>query len=601
MKTMKTIMSALSVAALLALSACSSEVEESSAVVEPAIGKVISYTVDVRHGGPETRATVDNELNLLFEEGDQLEISGENISGTLTLKSGAGTKNATFSGNLTYTGEGEAPADDLELNARLIGVDNVLDYSIIEILKCNSASVYRGYFMQTRRAFTFPETLEEAVRKYSDIVGTATYGNKSFSLKQNAFFVELDLTFKLGQPDDVILDFDFYYNIGPRPQVKLTDGRIHGWVAFAIDPDMDHFGRNSVELCNTSEEVIKKIELVPSSTKAEAGKVYHLTRLIEGDPIDLSSQTGDVTVADKIATTISGTNTSLNITVGNGATVTLKDASFNRLTTQGDATIILDGTNRLNFDAGGSAVTIAAGSTLTIKGDGSLTSGTGWSKSKSGLSGDGNLIVEGGTITMNGNDLESGTTGVGISVRNFTLKGGKVNAWGGNNSYYSENRNEAIYASGDIVIEGGEVDSNGRHGMYAAGNMTISGGTVKAVGSGSYSGYNSGLSAAGTLTISGGTVTAKGAGESPGIGDRGTCGDILISGGTVTATGGGGAAGIGTGSSAGSRCGNITIKSTVTEVTATKGSGATESIGHGNASSTVGTVTIESGANVVQN
>lgn len=145
MKTMKTIMSALSVAALLALSACSSEVEEGSAVVEPAIGKVISYTVDVRHGGPETRATVDDALNLLFQEGDQLEISGENISGTLTLKSGEGTKNATFSGDLIYTGEGEAPADDLELCARLIGVDNVLDYSLIKSQHYNSAEVYISY------------------------------------------------------------------------------------------------------------------------------------------------------------------------------------------------------------------------------------------------------------------------------------------------------------------------------------------------------------------------------------------------------------------------------------------------------------------------
>ena len=63
--------------------------------------------------------------------------------------------------------------------------------------------------------------------------------------------------------------------------------------------------------------------------------------------------------------------------------------------------------------------------------------------------------------------------------------------------------------------------------------------------------------------------------------------------------GGYGAAGIGSGAGAQdnpSSCGNITIKSSVTDVDATAGTGA-ESIGHGD-HSTCGTVTIEDASKV---
>ena len=72
------------------------------------------------------------------------------------------------------------------------------------------------------------------------------------------------------------------------------------------------------------------------------------------------------------------------------------------------------------------------------------------------------------------------------------------------------------------------------------------------------------------------------------------CGNIVIQGGTIWGTGGTGAAGIGSVAGADenpSTCGNITIKSSVTQVNATKGSGA-ESIGRGD-HSTCSTVTIE--------
>ena len=100
-----------------------------------------------------------------------------------------------------------------------------------------------------------------------------------------------------------------------------------------------------------------------------------------------------------------------------------------------------------------------------------------------------------------------------------------------------------------------------------------------------------------TLTVTGsGTLYALGQEYGAGIGsglyninDYKDCGNIVIQGGTIWATGGGSAAGIGSGASiiftqydtgTPSTCGNITIKSSVTQVYATAGSGA-ESIGKG--------------------
>ncbi len=629
MKAIKHFITALlPIAAASLLFSCNNEeriAEKDNALVSNE-GKKIAFTVTAGYNGTETRATIaeDNELKLVFQEGDKLQITGTDISGTLTLKSGAGTESGTFSGELTYTGEG-TPADDLELSAKLIGVNASTDKKNISA------------------------TLEEAVQKYSLLIGTGTFASKSFSLKQQCAFVRFNVLLRDGTTitskdserrlgimfDGYLYDEDAN-TISREENALVTTGSSHPCFdiannsfsfVVAFEPGYYCVPKVWITISNKSEGPKRCFLMLYSDQKAwfvsdkelddtvlnngnyagriiqlNLGKVYTVNRIAGEREINLNDTYQDVQIENGLAAKITGTSTSRNITVGAGATVTLSDASFNRLIINGDATINVTGTNKLNFDASGSAVTIASGSTVTFKGTGSLTSNTKWSSGAGGLTGDGTLIVDGPTITMNGNDVERGGTAPGISVRNFTLLSGKVSAWGGNNYYYSENRNNAIYASGNILIEGGTIEANGNHGMRADGNMTINGGIINATGSGDYSGYNSGLSAGGKLRISGGMVTAKGAMNSPGIGDRYTCGDIEITRGTVTAIGGSGAAGIGTGSSSGSVCGNITISQYVMKVTATKGEGAAESIGHGNADSTVGTVTINASSDkVIQN
>ena len=136
--------------------------------------KSIPYTVTVSQG---TRATVDEDLSTLrFAEGDKLSISGTNISGTLDMTSAVGQTSATFSGNLTYTGAGEQPAEDLSLTATLVSAQQE----------------------QTYPTNAYCATVEEAVQKYSKLTGTGTYGGQSFQLSQGTAFLNFNITFADG-------------------------------------------------------------------------------------------------------------------------------------------------------------------------------------------------------------------------------------------------------------------------------------------------------------------------------------------------------------------------------------------------------------------
>ena len=172
---------------LLLCTACSSDdyATDKAAVAVPE-GKVIHYTATVGEGDG-TRATLNSSKKYEFQTGDKLVITGTNISGELTLKAGDEGKssNATFSGNLTYTGEG-TPADNLELKAVLV----------------SSASESAGMTLTYDEA-TYPTTaigssLADAVEKYSHFTATSTYADKKFKVSQQTSFLNFTVTFTDG-------------------------------------------------------------------------------------------------------------------------------------------------------------------------------------------------------------------------------------------------------------------------------------------------------------------------------------------------------------------------------------------------------------------
>ena len=307
---------------------------------------------------------------------------------------------------------------------------------------------------------------------------------------------------------------------------------------------------------------------------------YYLTQVIT----NLSTTPAHTAQDGEILTGTLGNN--VQISIADGATVTLNGVSINAegnwtdgnyagITCEGDATIILKGTNTVKgFYNEYPGIYVPENKTLTIQGTGRLTASgnktsgpegdTGWG---AGIGGGlnvncGNIVIKGGNITANGGPKNVAGIGGGNqgSCGYITISGGTVTATGGRSG---------------AGIGGGHSGS--------CGAITISGGTVTATGGDSGAGIGSGNNnTCGAIIISGGNVTAEGGSDGAGIGSgqSGRCGAITISGGTVEATGGSNGAGIGGGAFNG-ECGTITITSGVASVKATKNGSAPYSIGNG--------------------
>ena len=222
---------------------------------------------------------------------------------------------------------------------------------------------------------------------------------------------------------------------------------------------------------------------------------------------------------------ITGTfNSSCGITITAGSTVTLKDAAihpdgpqdgegtFDGLTCEGDATIILEGSNTVNsINQGYPAIYIPYGHTLTIKGAGSLVANGAGEAAAIGSGVNhlhfGNIVIESGRITArSGIDAAAIGAGPWRNDTNEAPEGFK----GGN-----------ITINGGIVVADASIVADASNGQGAAIGAT----------------WNT---CCGNIAINGGVVTATGGAYAPGIGARlvGDCGTIAIRAGisSVTAT-----------------------------------------------------------------
>lgn len=166
MKRISSIFGGLLFCAALTISCQKENVDSIDTVEKETTSITIPYTVTVQQNDETKVSVAYDERTLRFDSTDQLIISGENISGTLDLVSGAGQSTAVFSGDLTYSGLG-SPAPELVLTATL---NSVPDYS----------SSIGGAF-------------DLVVKNCSHITGTSTYGARSFSLQQSSAFIKFHI------------------------------------------------------------------------------------------------------------------------------------------------------------------------------------------------------------------------------------------------------------------------------------------------------------------------------------------------------------------------------------------------------------------------
>ena len=305
--------------------------------------------------------------------------------------------------------------------------------------------------------------------------------------------------------------------------------------------------------------------------------------------VDLSTLTGDYVAKDGDVLT-GELGTIAKISIAAGATVTLRDAKiigsdefsfidykylFAGITCEGDATITLEGDNEVC----GNAQTYPgiqpgpAGTTLTIKGSGSLKARSNGMSTGIGCCYEGscgNIVIEGGNITANGGDKNG--AGIGScddgSCGDITIKGGYITADGGGGCAGIGKGYKDDSSCGIITITGGEIHATGNcawdsRGEYDGSGAGIGGGyegnggeiyiydgIVYAKGGSYAAGIGGGSTAyGGKIWIEGGTIYAYGGQYAAGIGGGwyGTGGDIFIIGGTVNAFGGDAGAGIGGG------------------------------------------------------
>ena len=148
-----------------------------------------------------------------------------------------------------------------------------------------------------------------------------------------------------------------------------------------------------------------------------------------GDIVDLSTLTGDMEARN--GQTLTGTLAcNVKVSIADGATVTLRDATINGrnknafrwagITCPGNATIVLEGENSVRgFQRMFPGIHIAQGKTLTIRGEGSLDAGSnGYGAAIGGGSSMdcGNIVIEGGTITAEGGNEAAGIGGGGYAA-----------------------------------------------------------------------------------------------------------------------------------------------------------------------------------------
>ena len=145
-------------------------------------------------------------------------------------------------------------------------------------------------------------------------------------------------------------------------------------------------------------------------------------------------------------------STSGTVTIASGANVTLSDVTITGgIVCAGSATITLVGTNSVTGASQKAGIQVGGlGTTLTIKGNGSLTANGGNQSAGIGLgrawdvdATGGDIVIEGGTITANGSVNGQWGAGIGTGViynnssaktariGNITINGGTVTANGG--------------------------------------------------------------------------------------------------------------------------------------------------------------------------
>ena len=584
--------------AVLIMTACSSN--DLNSLQGPAT--TIPYTVTVNGGNATTRATVENDHKTLhFAAGDKLYVTGTNISGVLVIASGTGTASATFSGNLNYTGSG-SPASDLSLTASLVSAQQTVGKEV----NVNEAGVVTLNYPTT----AYCADVATAVQQYSDLKGTSTYGNRTFTLSQQTAFLDFVITLSgtttSGTSCSAVVSNGGSIlctaNVTPATENNKVVAKFVLPVAAntSLSSANVKLGDNSPVSFGEGETLEGKVYYVKETASVPSATVTTAPTATTGDIIAGS------TTALVAAGTASGGTMMYKVTTANTKPTSTEGFSA----TVPTAEPLAAGTYYVwyyakaddshidsEISASGVEVTVKAVPAPPVIVDLSSLSANYTAKNNEVLTGKlmNNVkisIADGATVTLDnvtidisGSSYTTNWKWAGITCEGnatIILKDGSTNTV---KAFHEDYPGIRVVSGKTLTIKGETAGT----GELIAEACAYSSSPNLNRGAGIGGGY---FLSCGNISIQGGIITAVAYDRAAGIGSgpQSGCSGITISGGIVNATGGKRAAGIGTGS--GGKCNDITITTGVTKVTATKGSDAINSIGAGYLESKCGTVTI---------
>jgi hypothetical protein len=254
--------------AALVMTACSNDDNDmTEAPVAPSTSKTIPYTVTVGGDEATTRATVDGDNRTLkFATGDKLYITGTNIQGVLDLQDGGAgeTSNVTFSGDLTYSGEG-SPADDLSLTATLVSAQQTVGTQV----SVNAAGAVTVNYPDN----AYCTSVNDAVQKYSNLTGTSTYGARAFTLTQQTAFLNFVITFEDGTTTGTELSAVVSNNSAAICTANVTTVTDNGVKAKFVLPVA-----KGTTLSSANVKMGSKAAISFGASQTLDGKVYNVTK-----------------------------------------------------------------------------------------------------------------------------------------------------------------------------------------------------------------------------------------------------------------------------------------------------------------------------------
>ena len=474
----KTLALAMLMPTMLLTTACSSEddvVNSNIANLETVANKgyALPVTVNVTREGDKgsNRASYndngDGTGSLAFSTGDKLFVSGSatgagKFAGALDYVPATGK----FSGTIYTQNDYDGTADAL-FSAAFSRIATLLpngydSYNFLSISNNNTPDVAYDDVVSASiaNAFVASETAKATGVEQLSWEQAYTYSSGFALAPANAVLNFTISGLEAGAKDVTLItkysgmDFDQTMSGSVTPNAS-------GVATFAIGVP------NNLVIKNVANNLtVGSSKFTLSSTAVVAGKIYNITRGT-GATVNLSTKSTAYTASN--GETLTGTlGTNVKISIAGGATVILNGVSINAnggwtsgnyagITCEGDATIILSGTNTVKgFNSDYPGIYVPKDKTVTIQGTGSLTASS--NGSGAGIGGGidfdcGNITITGGTITATGGNGRPGIGGGTEACGDITITGGTITARGGNAAAGIGGSNTG--SCGDITITSG--------------------------------------------------------------------------------------------------------------------------------------------------